>query len=290
MKHRALLALGIAAAFAAVPVRAAEISYELDTNVSYVGGADSRLGWHRRGSVSEESGLFRFVVSPQIKQGLLLRIGAEWQRTSFDLPSGSLLPNTLQSVNLVLGLDAQVGESWLLRMEAMPGIYGDNSLRGSDFDVPFVIGGSYLANPDLQWIFGVAVNVNGQYPVLPGAGVRWKFADRWVLNAILPTPRLEYEFSKSLTAWAGFDFRSGTYRVSPGFGTARFQPRLNGSVLEYMEFRTGVGATWKVSHNWTLEAETGYVPYRKFDYFRAGPNLDTRSGAPYGQLSIGARF
>ena len=273
-----------------VAARATEVSWEVETKSSYVGGARTDLTEGRHRSVSEEASEMRIVALPQLKEGFLLRAGVEWQRFSFGLPSNATLPNTLQSVSVVIGMDMQLGESWLLRMEATPGFYGDAGLTINGFNVPFVIGASYLVSPELQWVLGLEINLEGQYPVLPGAGVRWKFADRWVLNAILPTPRMEYEFSKSLTGYAGFDFKTGSYRMDSSFGTAHGNARLNNAVLEYMEFRAGAGASWKVSHHWTLEGEVGYMPYRKFDYYRAGQNIETDNGAPYGQISIEGRF
>ena len=292
-KARALICslAGIAlAGMIATPLRATEISYEFDANESYVSAARTALANGQHAGISEQSSLARFVISPQIKEGLLLRFGAEWRRYSFGFPEKAALPNTLQSFSLVVGVDTQLGESWLLRAEALPGFYAGSHVTGQDFNVPFVAGASYLASPELQWVLGVEVDPNGQYPVLPGAGVRWKFADRWLLNAILPAPRLEYEFSKSLTVYGGLEFKTGTYRMERGFGTGHGNPKLNGAVLDYLELRAGAGAAWKVFHWATLEFEGGYLPYRKFDYFRVGLSGETRSGAPYVQIAVAARF
>lgn len=282
--------LGIALLGATTVQALAEVSYEFNSAYSLVGGAPTDLGQGRQGSVEEQCGLLRFVASPQLKEGLLLRIGAEWERYSFSVPAGAAIPNTLQSTSLVLGLDLQPGESWLLRIEAKPGFYGNSTLLARDISVPFVFGASYLASPELQWVFGLEIDLDGQYPVLPGAGVRWQYSDKWVLNAILPTPRAEYTYSKSLMFYGGFDFKTGSYRMNSTFGTDRNQPNLNNAVLEYMEFRAGVGASWKVRHGWTLEAESGYMPYRKFDYYKTSVNIETDRGAPYGQVSLGASF
>ena len=56
-----------------------------------------------------------------------------------------------------------------------------------------------------------------EYPVLPGGGVRWKFAPQWVLNATVPTPRLEYEVNRNLTIYAGAEVRSKNFRVGNDF-------------------------------------------------------------------------
>ena len=73
-------------------------------------------------------------------------------------------------------------------------------LDGDSFNIPFVLGGTYIYSPEVQLVFGVGVNLQGRFPVLPGGGVRWKFSPNWVLNAVLPTPRLEYSGQPRLHA------------------------------------------------------------------------------------------
>ena len=233
----------------------------------------------------------RDVVSARLGQGPILRLGFDWERFSFALPNRAPLPNTLQSLNAVVGLDLQLFDSWLVRLEAQPGFYsGSADFAARDFNVPFVIGGSYIASADLQWIVGVSVDVNRALPVLPAVGVRWKFADRWLLNAVLPRPRLEYEFSKDLTLFGGADLRGSTYRVSRDFGDSHGDPRLNRALVDLTEIRAGVGASWKVSSWFQADVETGVVAYRDFDFHRASTNYESKGAAAYGQLVIGAKF
>jgi hypothetical protein len=269
---------------------AAEISNEFDAEYSISGGQRTRLGGERHGSVSGQTAYLRDVVSTRLGEGPLLRLGVEWQRFDFGVPDGAPLPDTLQSLNAVVGLDLQLLESWLVRIEATPGFYGTGSLRGNDFAIPFVIGGSYIASADLQWILGVSVDLNRAIPVFPGVGVRWKFSDHWVLNAVMPRPRLEYEWSKSLTLYGGADLRGSTFRVDRNFGTAHGDARLNRAWVDLTEIRAGVGATWKVSSWLSAEIETGCAAYRDFDFHRADTNYESKGAAAYGQIVIGAKF
>jgi len=41
-----------------------------------------------------------------------------------------------------------------------------------------------------QLILGLSIDVERNYPVIPAAGVRWKIGPQWLLDAVLPTPRL----------------------------------------------------------------------------------------------------
>ena len=288
MKRLALFAtLTVCASLAS----AGEISNQFDAEFSLTSGSRTRLGHDRQGNVAAMSGLVREVVSARLGQGPILRLGFDWERFSFALPNRAPLPNTLQSLNAVVGLDLQLFDSWLVRLEAQPGFYsGSDDFAARDFNVPFIIGGSYIASADLQWIVGVSVDVNRALPVLPAVGVRWKFADRWVLDAILPRPRLEYEFSKELTLFGGADLRGSTFRVSRDFGTAHSDARLNRALVDLTEIRAGVGASWKISSWFQADVETGVVAYRDFDFHRADTNYESKGAAAYGQLVIGAKF
>ena len=137
----------------------------------------------------------------------ILRLGAEYEIYDFDIPAGAQVPDRLQSAALIIGLDTKLSDSLLVRFEAKPGFYSADDLEGQDFNAPFILGGTYLYSSTLQFVFGIGVDLEAQYPVLPGGGLRWKFHPQWVLNATAPTPRLEYEVNRNLTLYAGADIR-----------------------------------------------------------------------------------
>jgi hypothetical protein len=286
------LLTGLAAAQDAVTERISSFfgSGEYLAEETYVSDADVRRGSHVIRDFTESDTILRFVLTPRIKLGVL-RLGAEWERFSFGLPNGAPLPNTLQSTSLVVGLDTQLSDSILVRFEAQPGLYGTNHLEGSDFNVPFLLGGTYIYNPNLQFVLGVSVDVERKYPVIPGAGIRWKIARQWVANAVLPTPRLEFQPSKDLTLYLGANIKETNFRVSDNFGdTHGRKSQLNGALLTYSEVRTGLGVTWKTSSILTLTAEAGYQPYRSFDFYRTEVRYHEDGSAPYGMLSLHGTF
>lgn len=269
----------------------AEISNEFDAEFSLTSGVRTDLGHGRKGDVSEMVGIITNVVSTRLGEGPLLRLGFSYQRFSFGLPDNAPLPNTMQSLSAIVGLDMQLFESWLVRIEAAPGFYSASpDLSGNDFNIPFIIGASYIASADLQWILGISVDVNRWLPVFPGAGVRWKFADQWVLNAVMPQPRLEYSVNKDLTLFGGADLLGSTFRVSRDFGDSHNDRKLNGAVVDLIEIRAGVGAQWKISSWLQAEFEAGCVAFRDIDYHRANENYQSRGAGAYGQLVIGAKF
>lgn len=272
-------------------LHAGNASSEVELNYSYVGGADSKVAASRSANISEQSSLIHYVISPQLENGMLLRIGMDWQRYSFfSVPGFAQIPDTLQANNLIVGADLAY-DGWLIRIEAQPGFYGDaDNIRGKDFNVPFLIGGSYIVNGDWQWIVGVRVDFNSEYPVFGAVGLRWRLSEKWVFNGILPRPRLEYEYSKALTFFGGAEVKDGTFRVGKNFGSEHGNTALNNAVLDYTEVRTGVGASWKISSILKLDIEAGYMAYRKFNFDRADVGFESSSGAAYGQIIIGSQF
>jgi opacity protein-like surface antigen len=270
-------------------------SFEFQAEGTYVGQGDVERD---RGSgnlhvrdFDETDVRGHFILTPRVKIGIL-RLGVAAERYSFGFSRNSALPDVLQSTNLVLGLDTEFSDSFLIRLEAQPGYYGtDFDDYGQDtFNVPVVIGGTYIFNSGFQVIFGVGVDAFRKYPVLPGGGIRWKFAPQWTLNAVVPTPRLEYELNSSLMFYGGADIRSTSYRVDKQFGTLRGNTALNHAALTYEEVRLGGGLDWKLSSAIKLSVEGGYIPYRNFDFHRTDVRYHQDGGAPYAMLSLTAAF
>ena len=279
----------------AMPVRVSAadsmaVSQELDVALGYVGRATTLQNNLHVGPLSELNADVKYVVSPQLNKDLLLRVGAEWQRFSFWTPRAAASPDTLQQGNAILGLDHQLADQWLMRAEVQPGMYGDFSqLSWRSFDAPIVMGFVYLVDADLQWSFGLRVDVRSQYPVLPAVGVRWKFTDVWTLNLMLPNPRLEYDVKDKLQAYLGAGIMAGTYVVGDHFGDDRGLPQLNNATVDYTEVRLGPGLSWKVLPNLTLEAEMGYVLSRTWNFFDQHIDLSSKP-VPFLQIACHARF
>ena len=270
--------------------RSMAITQELDLEYSFGGGAATWQNGQPAGSVNEHHGDVKYVVSPQVTNNLLLRFGAEWERFSFGVPATSALPATLQQVSAVIGCDYQLADQWLMRAEVQPGIYGDaHEVSGRTLDAPLVLGAAFLKDADLQWFFGLRLDVRSQYPVLPAIGIRWKFADDWTLNLQLPQPRLEYDVNDKLQAYLGARILAGTFVVNDHFGDDHGRPQLNHATLDYHELRVGTGGSWKIRPNLTLEAEAGCLLGRCWDFFDQHVRYNSRE-APYLQIAAHARF
>jgi opacity protein-like surface antigen len=269
-------------------------SFEFEVEGTYVGDGDVERG--ERGDMvisdfHESQGMIRFVLTPMTKIGVL-RLGLQTERYSFSFGSMAPIPDNLHSTALIIGLDTQLSDSILIRVEAQPGFYGtDWDDFGQDtFNVPFIIGGTYIYSSSLQFVFGIGFDAWRQTPVLPGGGVRWKFAPQWTLNAVVPKPRLEYEPNSNLLLFAGADLRLSNYRVEKNFGTLRGNTALNHASISYEEARLGAGLDWKLSSAVKLSVEGGYIPFRNFDFHRTQVRYHQDGGAPYARIGFSAAF
>ncbi len=266
-----------------------KVTGEYFVEETYVGEASVRRSGREIQDFDEHDSVVRLVLTPRAKIGVL-RLGLEYERFSFGFPDHTPLPDAFQELSAVIGIDMQISDSILVRVETQPGYYGTNNFDSDQINAPFIAGGTYIYNPNVQFVLGVSVDVEREYPVIPAAGVRWKLARQWVLNAVLPTPRLEYEVSRNVTLYTGANIKQTNFRVDDDFGSAHGNRRLNNAVLTYSELRGGIGVNWKISPVLTLSAEAGYQPYRSFDYYRAGVRFHEDGSAPYGMLSLHGAF
>jgi hypothetical protein len=282
------------------------VSQEFTTEGGWSGRAQVKQGNAELGTVSDANAHFDYVASPQIKDGVLLRFGVDAERFSFGLFPNAPLPNTLQSVNAIIGTDITLGDKTIIRAEIHPGIYSDFvSVGGNDFDCPFQLGGTYLYNKDFQLIFGLQVDLKSDFPVIGLPGFRWQFADKWVISAIPPKPQLQYELNNAVTLYIGADILNGTYHVNNQFGNYHghgpntTNAQFNNNIVDFTEIRLGAGCTWKFTPNLTLDVSAGYMPYRDwafhqdkidFDSHETSFHDDIFNGAPYAEAGISGSF
>ena len=269
-------------------------SFDFQVEQTFAGDGDLRRGEHGNlfiRNFHESDSRIHFILTPMTKIGIL-RLGVQTERYSFGYGSNAPIPNRLHSTAMVLGLDTELSDAFLIRLEMDPGYYGvDFDDFGQDtFNIPVIIGGTYIRSSSLQFVFGIGFDALRKYPVLPGGGIRWKFAPQWTLNAVVPTPRLEYEPNSNLLLYAGADIRATSYRVEKDFGTLRGNPALNHAAITYEEVRVGGGLDWKLTPAVKLTFEGGVIPYRNFDFHRTDVRYHQDGGAPYGMVALHAAF
>jgi hypothetical protein len=220
-------------------------SYELSTDGAFIGRGSVDLGDKTVGVFKEITSSATLVLSDQIANPFILRLGIDWERFAFNTSNRlTPLPASVNALDAVIGGDIQLTSALLLRIEAHPGIYGSlNGVTGRDFNMPVRIGASYFVSTNLIYIAGLSIDVNSDWPVIPAIGVYWKVSDHWVINGVAPRPQLQYIVSDKLTLFAGADLQTATFRVDDQFGTSRGIPKLNHAILDIWEIRGGAGLT-----------------------------------------------
>jgi hypothetical protein len=271
---------------------ASALSYELNGESSFFGRGTAKSSSTDFGNITEISSSASFVLSTQVRDTVLLRLGVEWQRYSFSPAARDPVPDSVQGLDLAIGADIQVTPALLLRIGAHPGIYSDfQGVSWQDFNVPFEIVGTYFVSSDLLFIGGVYVDVDSDFPVFPVIGVHWKVSDKWVIEGIAPRPQLQYLLSDTVTLFAGADVREATFRMNNQFGQERDMPKLDDAILNYWEIRAGAGVTVKISKSLNLDFEGGCTPYRRFEYPRAdGFKVKSEDLTPYLRIGLSAKF
>jgi hypothetical protein len=297
-RHRAwawsrAVVLGLLALLVAPEVRAQvfgsdKLSLESDFHFATVGNSDFKES-AKIGSLESYDFGTRDVFSAKVQEGFLIRFGMEYDRYNFSSKDQPALPSKLQEINAVIGADLQLGDAWLMRVEFQPGFYGEK-MRARDLDLPILIGASYFYSADLQFMVGLSIDQERKYPVLPGVGFRWQMSRDWVADFILPTPRLEYSVNKALTLYSGAELQSNSYRMGSDFGTDHGDSRLNNAIVDYDQIRVGVGASWKLRKELTLELEAGFVPIQEFDFHRADVKARSTDVPPYGGVVLKFAF
>lgn len=215
------------------------------------------------------------------------RAGAAYERWDFGNSGGLPIPNHLQSVNAILALEYLVRGQTGFLLETDPGVYFEDDIRGNNFDAPTKLALAYPVSDNFVIVGGVSYTGLRSIQFIPIVGFVWTLNDKWKISALPPQPRVIYTASDKLQIWAGGELAGGSYRVDER--ETREKKSLNNAVLDYSEWRAGLGLTYKVG-GCDFELGGGYAFQRKFDYHRAEEGFETDEGAPYVKFQFNGSF
>ena len=219
---------------------------------------------------------------------LYLRAGVSYNRFDFG-QTFAPVPDQLQSLAGIIGLDYMVGKDLGAFLQLRPGFYTDRTFDGDSFDVPITLGRLWiLQQKKLYLLTGVNYAfLRGQYPLLPLVGLIWYPSEQWDVFAVLPEPRITYKPNKNLNLWFGGQLAGGSYRTEE---SATILPRrLSNAQVDYSEYRAGLGVDFKCGNAVTLSVAGGYALQRRFNFERAGFDYKT-DPAPYVRAMLKAEF
>ena len=254
---------------------------------SYVFGSDLNHG----GSFGKQDELqtdFEYGHRIQLMGNYYLRLGIAYERFDFG-STGAPVPNHLQSMAGVVGVEYMHGSDVGAFLQLRPGFYFENQIGISSFDVPIALGAIFVVKERKLYIFGGAyvAFLRGEFPALPLAGVIWIASSDVRLMAILPNPKLIYSPTNKLDLWVGGELVGNSFRTDRN---DNIQPgKLSGAQVDFADYRAGVGLTYTFSKNFLLDAGAGYSIQRNFDFARAGETYRTNP-SPYLRLQLSASF
>lgn len=259
--------------------------FELES--SYVFESDL----HRRGSFGDQYAIqnsfsyaHRFFLTGQ----LYLRAGIAYERFDFG-GTGAPVPNHLQSVAAMIGVDYMHNDDIGAFIQLRPGFYTQNDFNSASFDVPITLGRVFVLQEDRLYFFAGAnaAFLRGRWPVIPLAGIIWMPNDQWKVVAMLPEPRIIYKTSDKLCFWAGGELAGSSFRTDRN--PAIVPAKLNGAQVDYAEYRVGGGFIYCPTDNVAINFGGGYAIQRRFDFHRADITYKT-DGAPYLRVELKTKF
>ena len=246
---------------------------------------------HRNGSFGEQSAIqnsfgygHRFLLSGH----LYLHLGIAYDRFDFG-STGAPVPDHLQSVAAVIGVDYMHNDDVGAFIQVKPGIYTQDDFDSAAFDAPITLGRIWVLQDDHLYLFtGVnAAFLRGRFPVIPLAGLIWMPNDQWKVVGMLPEPRVIYSPNDKWDFWAGGELTGGSFRTDRN--NAIVPARLNGAQVDYSEYRVGGGLIYSPCNNVSLDLGGGYAIRREFDFHRADVKYKA-DGAPYLRVEFKAKF
>ncbi len=273
----------------AVAPRAPGDPFEWRTEFSYSGTSDIGEGTVSLGELQHRSLAVEGVRTIALDNGAAYLLGGSWRRFDFSRPTFPI-PESLTAIALKLGYSRPLNPQWSLRAEIDPGLYSDfEDISGDDFNAPIGLRVVYGASRELQWLFGLNVDLRSSNPVIGGFGVRWQFASKWTLLFLIPQPRIEYAVSPTVRIFGGATLRGGTFRVADDYGGSRGRPELDDQDIDFREISAGIGIRWQLQPGLTLTAGGGWMIDRRFEFEKRNLLLNG-DGAPTFQLALNGSF
>jgi hypothetical protein len=262
--------------------------FEMETG--YVFESDLNHG----GSFGKQDELqneFEYAHRIELSGNLYARLGVTYDRFDFG-KTDAPVPVHLQRGAAIIGIDYMHGADVGAMLQFRPGFYTEEHIGLASFDCPIILTRFWVLQENkLYLLTGAATSfLKGGIPVIPLAGVVWIVNDQWRVMAVPPNPRVIYAPNDKLELWAGGEIVAGAFRTDHddhlvGVHTAK----LSGAQVDYADYRAGVGMTYDLCQNVSVDLGGGYAIQRSFNFHRAGEYYRT-DPAPYLRLEFKAKF
>jgi len=263
---------------------------DFEVGAGYAPNSGHRQGSTELGDVNTLQSRVRYTGTFISGGDVNWSMGVEWERFGFGFENSSIIPSTLGSVSLPLGVTWRINERWSFLGEVSPGIYSDfEDIGGSDFNSPLIAGVSYAVNDNLLVFLQVSVDPRRDVPIVGGPGVRWQINQQWALSLLLPRPRIEFRPADQWLLYAGGELVGGAYQLGKEHGSNRGDARFDDVNMTYREIRAGLGAVWTLGNGLRLEAAGGWMFDRRW-VVNDRDLIWNGEGAPYVRLQANFRY
>ena len=192
-----------------------------------------------------------------------MRAGLAYERFDFS-KTDAPVPDHLQSLAGVVGIDYMHGEDVGAFIQFRPGFYTENDLDSASFDVPTTLGRIFVLREDQLYLFvGVrAAFLSGKYPVIPLAGLVYRPNPKWAFDLVPPEPRITYSPTKKFSVFVGGEILGGSYRTDRNDNIVPH--KLDGAQIDYTDYRAGGGIIYSPFKAVMIDIAGGYS-FERFD-------------------------
>ena len=261
-----------------------ESSYVFKSDIDNTDNSDSGRGFGEQDVFQVK---LEYAHRFQLNGSWYLRAGAAYERFEFGETRGAI-PGHLQSYTGVLGIEYMHGSDTGAFLYVRPGFYTEENFDTDALDAPVSLGRIWVIQEEKLYILvGLNASFLRRFPVLPFGGVIWIPSENLRVMALPPDPRVVYSVTDNLEVWVGGQIVAGVFRgdedrdIRPG--------KLSDAVVDYTDYRVGVGIDYDISDNFSALIGGGYSIQRSFDFYRAGEEYET-DPAPYARIELKAKF
>jgi hypothetical protein len=241
------------------------------------------IGEHHLGNLPSNVALSQLTLAYEFRYALgPFTLGA---RPQFDVmflngptPPGPDLPPQTYGLSVALEAEFRIDPRFSVRAIVQPGVFTDfNHVSGHAFRMPSQLIGAYELSPRWILVGGVMYTAQPSWSVLPVVGAIWMPVPEWRLELTFPRLRAVRHFPDGLNIYGQFDVFGETYAIDE-HGT--------GDLLQYRDWRLGLGAEWNPTSRLNLFLEAGVAFWRRLEL----NNQWSGSVDPGLYLRVGGRF
>ncbi len=197
---------------------------------------------------------------------------------------GIAVPENINTIHFAAGLAYQFNTHWSAAFTAGPAIYRYDDLSIEDVGIAGELRVTYQVSPDLDFYLGADYEMDGKYPVLPAAGIKWKVNDHFLLDLRLARLEADYLANDQLSFFIDGNTDYEVFRANSHLGNQLGIPSFNNAVGTYEDFHGGLGFRYQFNPGLSLSAEAGYSFGRNIEYDRIDHHSIYFDSAPYAQL------